>query len=365
MIVSERNFLLRFSQLEALKQVQQNLDYHGEGTVYRHIELVYESLERLKEWSHLSEEKKQLLRYAAVFHDIGKQFCTRQEDGVFISPNHAVVGADKFWGIAYLYKEQFLELSFSQREQIAWYIRYHGLPALFLEKENPELWIRRAASVIDLELLYLLAKADFYGRVCSKKQEWLDKIEYFKEYAIELNCFHEIPTFCNSYTRLQYLRGAIKWYGESLYDTTTFPVYIMAGFPLAGKDSYIQEHFSDIPVVSLDQIREEYQISPKKNQKRVAMLAMEQAKNYLRKRQPYVWNATNINKQIRESIITLAENYGARVTLIYIESPYKQLLERNEKRERKVPEMVIRRYISIFQRISPWEADMVKQSIME
>ncbi len=41
----------------------------------------------------------------------------------------------------------------------------------------------------------------------------------------------------------------------------------MCGLPLAGKDTYIKENFKEIEVISLDDIREEFNISPRKLRK--------------------------------------------------------------------------------------------------
>ena len=73
----------------------------------------------------------------------------------------------------------------------------------------------------------------------------------------------------------------------------------------------------------------------------MANLAREQAKDYLRKHQPFVWNATNITTQMRESLVSLFETYHARVRIVYLETDWLTLLERNHSREDIVPQPVI------------------------
>ena len=70
-----------YSELNQMKGVPQNPVYHSEGDVFRHTEMVCDCLLALPEWSELEQEEQELLFLAAAFHDIGKVFCTKQEDG--------------------------------------------------------------------------------------------------------------------------------------------------------------------------------------------------------------------------------------------------------------------------------------------
>jgi len=88
-------------------------------------------------------------------------------------------------------------------------------------------------------------------------------------------------------------------------------------------------------------IRRANKISPTAAQGKVANIAREQAKEYLRQHQPFVWNATNITVQMRESLISLFETYHAHVRIVYLETDWQTLLERNLSREDAVPQSVI------------------------
>lgn len=185
-------------------------------------------------------------------------------------------------------------------------------------------------------------------------------MEYFKEYCRELDCYERKPVFANEYTRLRFYQGARVWQKDCLYDETEFPVYLMSGLPLAGKDTFIREYLKDIPVISLDDIREEWGIGPEDGSGAVAAEARERAKVYLRKKQPFVWDATNIVSDTRRKLYSLCEGYGARVTVFYIEAPYEQLLKRNQIRKRSVPVPVIDRMIGKMDMVEPSECYSVK-----
>ena len=96
-------------------------------------------------------------------------------------------------------------------------------------------------------------------------------------------------------------------------------------------------------MISLDAIRRKYKVSPtdKVANGRVVQEAKETARNYLRKQQGFVWNATNTSKQIRSQLIDLFITYGARVKIVYIEKPYEVWRKQNREREFMVPEAVL------------------------
>lgn len=84
---------------------------------------------------------------------------------------------------------------------------------------------------------------------------------------------------------------------------------------------------------------------PDESQGIVVQKAKDNAREYLRKGEPFVWNATNITRSIRSQLISLFANYGASVKLVYLEVPYEEILRRNSERSRNVPEKVIERLI--------------------
>lgn len=334
-----------FPELGGLKGVEQNPEWHGEGDVFIHTQLVCEQILSFAEWGQLDRSQKGLLFLAACFHDIGKKICTKTENDIIISPYHAVKGAKLFRELWYCeYSAQF-ELTFWMREQVSNLIRYHGLPLLFMEKHQIDYHLIEARESTDFLLLYLLAKADILGRYCTDIETKIMAVEYFKEYTNELGIYKREKAFHNLYTKRQYFKKKDIWHGECRYDDSAFSVYLMSGLPLSGKDTYIQEYLSQWPMVSLDQIRAEMKISPSAGSGLVVNEAKERAKVFLREKQTFVWNATNIIMDTRQKVCTLFEKYGARVTIIYIEVPYEELLRRNEIRKRDIPANVLHHMI--------------------
>lgn len=56
----------------------------------------------------------------------------------------------------------------------------------------------------------------------------------------------------------------------------------------------------------------------------------------------------------------LFTGYGARVHILYLEVPYQELLARNRKRARYIPEQVLERMIRKLELPEPWEAYEVR-----
>lgn len=358
---SLQKLIVSHPELLTLKDVPQNPEYHGEGDVLRHTEMVCGELIKLDLWQTLLEEEKALLFLAAAFHDIGKPACTKLVDGKWVSPKHTIVGEKIFRRIAYQEAERF-NLTFTQRELVAKLIRYHGLPLWFWTKKQPELELCKAAESIPLKLLYLLSKADTLGRKETLPSQLPDQVELFGEYTKELALWEHPYVFANLYTKFQFFQKEDLWQGGQLYDNTTFDVILMAGLPLAGKDTWITQNNGKLspkeklPIVSLDDLREKMGIPPTKASGKIVQEALELSRGYLRRRQPFIWNATNLLQDTRQKLVRLFAGYGARVHILYLEVPYQELLRRNRTRPRHIPEAVLDNMIRKLEVPAPWEA---------
>lgn len=146
-----------------------------------------------------------------------------------------------------------------------------------------------------------------------------------------------------------------------MFDETETEVVLLSGLPGSGKDHYILTHYPDWPVVSLDGLRRQMGIAPtdRSGTGRVVQAAKEQARVYLRKRQPFVWNATNITRTMRGQLIDLFVTYRARVRLVYVEVPNARRATQNINRKHPVPEPVVSRMLEKWEIPSLWEAHEV------
>lgn len=330
-----------------MKSVPQDAIWHAEGDVQKHTMMVCEELMKLPEFIALKEIEKHILITSALMHDIEKRSTTIEEfrDGrtCITAPRHAKKG--EYTAREILYKE--FECPFKVRETICKLVRWHGKPLHSLDGDDTEKNIVSISWQLPMHLLAMLSKADILGRICDDAEEQLEKIELFKLYCEELNCLYAARQFNGLYARYTYLsKGGYLDYEP--FDETKFEVILMSALPGSGKDTYITKNLSTYPVISLDNIRKELGVKPtdKSGNGRVIQLAKERAKEYMRKHQSFVWNGTNITAQLRGQLIDLFTSYGGKVKIIYIEVPYKKLLQQNNNREASVPEPAIQKMIN-------------------
>lgn len=333
---------------EGLRLCLQSPTYHAEGDAYVHTLMVCDALKSLPDYQELNERQQHILYVAALLHDIGKIPTTIFVDGDWHTPHHAPTGSRmvrellwKDYGLCG--QKELMEV----REAICLLVRYHSYPPVAIERNNPRLRLQRMAANsllvpdFSIKMLCILCKADMLGRKCIDQQEVLEKIVMCEELAKEEGCYDSCYTFPSSYTQRAYLVGRDIWKDQELYDDTWGEVILMSGLPGTGKDTWINNNLSGIPVISLDDIRRVNKIPPTAEQGLVANLAREQAKEYLRQHQPFVWNATNITPQTRDSLVGLFETYHAHVRIVYLETDWQTLFERNHSRDDIVPQSVI------------------------
>ena len=235
---------------------------------------------------------------------------------------------------------------FHIREEIVSLVRHHSLPVNFLRRDSYKRDFFAASLFARLELLAMLAEADIKGRISSDRDDSLEKVELFRIQAEELDCYRYPKQFPSDHTRVRYFQKPDEVSPNvEYYDNTEFEVVMLAGLPGTGKDTYIQKHLPDLPMISLDAIRRKESVKPTDNQGEITNQAKELARRHLRQKQPFVWNATNITRMLRANLLQLFYDYHARVRLIYLESSWQELLRRNRARNLsdQLPENVLTR----------------------
>jgi predicted kinase len=325
-----------------MKAVPQDKIWHAEGDVQIHTKMVCEALIALPEFKSLSEQEKHIMFVGALMHDIEKRSTTTEEfkNGrlCIVAPKHAERGEVTAREI--LYKE--FDCPYQVRELICKVVKWHGKP---LHTVSEKVMINLATQVPPYWLA-MIAKADILGRICEDAVEQLEKTEFFNMLAEDLGCLKGPREFADEMAEFTYLsKGGYLEYVP--FDETKFEVVMMSALPGSGKDTYIANNLKGWGVVSLDDIRIELGVKPtdKSGNGRVIQLAKERAKEFMRKHENFVWNATNITAQMRGQLIDLFMSYGGKVTIVYVEVPYKTLISQNNNRDAAVPNNVIDKMI--------------------
>ena len=334
-----------------MSRTEQNPAFHAEGDVCTHTKLVCEALVKLDSFRELSVKKQQAVFLATLLHDIGKIPTTRWEDDKWTSPNHTLVGSKMarqfLWqelGLCGTPEKQQL------RETVCNLIRYHSVPPHAIDDPDGKRKLMAIAAngelcpMFTIELLCVLCEADALGRVCLDEKDRVhmaEQVQLCREFAKECGCYDAPFPFPSAHTRYSYLARKDIAPEVELFDDTWGQVILLSGLPGTGKDTWIQENCPDLPMISLDEIRKEMRISPTENQSKVVEIARERARELLRKKQSFVWNATNLSPVVRGKQIKLFAQYHASTRIVYLETDWREQLRRNGSRPDAVPEGAI------------------------
>ncbi len=342
----ERSFMCPFAA--GMKETPQNPKYHAEGNVWNHTKMVCECLVKDEDFRALEERQRQELFLAALLHDAGKRHTTRLENGEWISPGHAIAGAkitrDLLWREYGLCGSKELQ---NFRETICLLIRYHMSAPYIFESDDPGSRLIKTsangelAPDFDLKSLFILAKADANGKIADDNRKGEETVLLVEEAAKENGCFTQPKEFSDPYTEYAYLSGKNVAPNAELYNDTKCEVILLCGLPGTGKDTWIKSVYPEYPVISLDDIRAEFGISPAGDQNEVARIAKSRARQLLRSRQSFVWNATSVTADIRNKLVSLFNSYHAYVKIVFLETEWDENLRRNMARPDHVPEYVI------------------------
>lgn len=357
----------KISEFKVLKDTKQNPKWHSEGNVDIHTINVVNEMYQLvpytendKFMSDMRHQRRLVMVAAALFHDIGKGATTKWNDekGAFSSPRHAPVGEQ-------ITRRLLWDEDFFIREKICSLVRNHMKPLYVYDSVNPTRdVIFLAEEPVTLSDLLTLKTADCQGAKQMEEDNWRDKIEYARQMAVDVDCLKKPYSFFNEYSRFTFFHNQLMNYPVELFDSSVdepnFTVYFMIGLPGSGKDTYIKNHFPNIPTVCRDDIRTEIGLKGekpmgnKKQEDEVTRIQDERILNYARKRQSFIINATNLKRMYRDGFKGMLKPYNPRIEYVYVEAPsFDKILER---RKGTIPQDVIKKMRDNFEFPHPNEA---------
>lgn len=331
--------LIQYPFLREMATCPQEPEHHAEGDVLTHSKMVASAGLQLAREHALSAEDTQRLLFACVFHDCGKPMTYQLgEDGKHSSPKHALKGSQflrhHLWTIN-------SPISLAEREHLLGLIRMHAWPVRFLERARPEATVIEASLSVSNKLLGLLTMADMQGRICQDRAAQTQAIEtarLYLEHAADLECLDMPYAFPNAHTRFSYFQkqGELNL-GVALYDNTTFEVTMLSGLPASGKDTWLARNYpAGKAIISRDEIRRELREAGEKQEGAVLQEMTACMKRALAQKVDFAVNATNLRRELRQSLLNLAIAYGARTKVIYLQADRETSLRRNRERNKSL-----------------------------
>ncbi len=258
-----------------------------------------------------------------------------------------------------------LGTDFVAREQVCALVRYHQSPFHLVSREDSLRLAFLISQTTRCDLLSVLTRADALGRKCADRQQLLESIDLFEEYCREHRCLYAAKEFPSPHSRFQYFRTERRDPDYLAHEDFHCEVTMMSGLPGAGKDTWIKRWLPELPVISLDAIRVELGQGATGKQGKVIHRAREMARDFLRQRRDFVWNATNLGREIRGQLVDLFTDYQARVRVVYVEEGMKSLYRNNANRSAAVPLHAIMEMMNRWEVPTPLEADRVEWWVNE
>lgn len=185
-----------FPEIASLIDVEQDREWHPEGDVFVHTQLVADRARELI--GDLPYAKQVTVMLAAVAHDFGKPATTEFVDGRLRSRGHEEAGVKPTEHFLDRVKIHTLD-GFDVRAQVIALVRDHLKPGEFFKKQNEvgDGAFRRLARKCELDLLYRVARADSLGRNADwvPRENWYDAEaqEWFIRRARDLQVERQPP----------------------------------------------------------------------------------------------------------------------------------------------------------------------------
>jgi tRNA nucleotidyltransferase (CCA-adding enzyme) len=152
-----------FPELAALRGVEQDPEWHPEGTVWTHTLMVVDQARAFLNANPLSPELDITVMLAALCHDLGKPSTTRFIEGRWRSLGHEQAGVAPSHSLLTRLNVQTIN-GYDVRKQVLALVDQHLRPFEFFKVDPGPAAFRRLARKVDLNLLARVAEADDAGR---------------------------------------------------------------------------------------------------------------------------------------------------------------------------------------------------------
>lgn len=356
-----------------LADTPQDAEWHAEGSVRIHTEMVLQDLfDQLQSGAIECEPEQQVgLIIGAALHDIGKAVTTREEpiEGRvrIISPHHAERGCSL---VAPLLKR--LGMYDTEIDLALGIIRYHHDPKRMVLRSAENCRYHQLARSVDLRLLHEFEKCDIRGRICSDPEEQLEILELFRSEAESFGLWGREQPYeqwrslfdreidepsQKRYAYLESIRlfeaGEIRSPEEGLGKTWQHrsdygEVIILSAPSASGKSTLVEELVAhhqgkELDVISLDQLRAEItgKRADQSKNGQVLQLGKERLREALRSQRSVIWDSTGLRRDARGMVAQLGYDYHCLVSVIGLAVPMATSMKRNRKREHAIPQAIL------------------------
>jgi predicted kinase len=373
-VIDLKDYLEEVPELQALKDCQQDPDWHGEGSVLNHTNMVMDAVRNV-------ERNAQEIYISALLHDFGKPELTSvNEKGRVVSPGHEQLSVAR--GRQFL-RKYFPKMSYRMRQDILSLVEFHAYPKrMAIQESTPERYYRLSWDV-DTHDLSVLSHADFKGRIGKDLEASQQILNSFDEKCKELEIFGvrkylllplDTPTVLFNTAMWNVLFHhwpiASDWEKDERYmklknkilpllDSDKHEFVLMVGPAGSGKTAYAVSHYPNHRWICMDEERVKLcgDMGDMSKNEQVFNNCFKVLRNSLTNGENCVWDATNVTRKSRRALLEMARSHGAKITIVFFDLPLETILQRNRDRSRHVPEDVIVKMFNNLQSPSMYEYD--------
>lgn len=332
--------ILTIKEFAALKDAKHDQMWHHEDPLQHTINVTNRMREYLEEKNVLRSSIYYLIMMSsALCHDIGKAetFAWDEKLNKYTCKRHDIVGEK-------ITRKLFYDSNFYVRESVCYMVRWHMKLHYILEKNEDEKYNLITffdKGIMPLKELFILNRCDSLGSVNDIETEET----LFKRW-------HQIEECINA-----------------VHKKPKFNAYVMIGLPGSGKDTYIHEHLSNLPVLCRDNIRTEIGLKGdkpmgnKEEENKVTLIFNERLKTYCQEHKDFVINNTNLLRKYRDEFGKVIRQYGGLINYVYVEAP--SLETNKERRKGQMPLDVIDRMLSYMEFPQADEYDTITLDIQK
>lgn len=370
-----------FPLIGLLDSTPQDPEWHAEGNVRIHTEMVIAETLRLleSEGDAFSPQDRTVLLLGAALHDVGKALTTGEAsiDGQIrvISPHHAERGASHVAP-----RLAALGLDDATARAVIGLVAFHHHPTKLVSREAPSSQYARLAREVDPRLIYWLEKADLRGRHTaeSHRSRAVEMLELFRIECEATGNWGGVPRLYETWShRLEgefgiasplergyvwhwaiadYESGRISSLEEALARThphrSRHAVLIVTCGPSgSGKSSWCARQPGDWVRISLDDLR--CSIAGKRSDQSRNGEVIQEAKRLLRialrDKQTIIWDATSLRRDGRSVVLGLGTDYHALTRIQVFATPPEPLYRRDRERADSVGKAIIDRQFESWQ----------------
>lgn len=348
-------WLIAYPALQQCEKTEQDPEYHGEGNVWIHTQMVVREMLKSDEYKRAGSEQQAILFLAALLHDIAKPITTTIDPKTqrIGHPNHSPLGA-------ILVRELLWQQNtpFWIREEICNLIHNHQKPFYLMVQKNPLHLIHKLSWEVSLANLMTLARSDIKGRINVNNPESLARLKKLRHFIQQAGCLNKPCDFPNAAARRNYAYTKDGLDHQSPNKHYPFSVLLVIKLPKTLTPNWLFK----LPLAA--HVIGDIQTSVNLDSQSKRHSMFQEAERLIAQSLNFTWIIDDLSKETRQHILTWLYKFNAHIQIVYVEQSIetieKRLDQLNERCEQGMPAQFVDDMLALRWDVPKvWEAESV------